>query len=237
MPMGGVQTDLVPNISGDLKSRDKGIYTVQVYNYNCGVALNYEIWVTGLSAQPDWMPAMPQTAPVAATTAPPVATSVPAPAVPAPAAPVAPVAPAVPAADVTPAAPASDGSLSGRLAKGTKGHFDTFELTYPGDQSVYTINMQVFPDDAKVLKDVGFKVYDPTGKTVAQSGPQQSLRPNVSGNLISTVQGTFVVQVYNYDPDLDIDYTISLVIGPKEGTAALNPPQTHNRDHGPLTSQ
>ncbi len=78
--------------------------------------------------------------------------------------------------------------------------------------------MQVFPDDAGVLRNVGFKVYDPSGKVAGQSGAQQSLKPNVSGNLISGIRGTFVVQVYNYDPDQDIDYTLSLVLGPKEGT-------------------
>ncbi len=226
--VGDVQTDLVPNISGDLKSRDKGLYLIQVYNYNRGVPINFQIWVNGLSTQPTFLQSVPAPAPVATAVAskptaaaPAVAAPVVAP-TPVAVPPVATVAP-VPVAPVapTPAASSTDArasNLSGHLLRGTRGHFDTYELSYPGDQSVYTINMQVFPDDAGVLRNVGFKVYDPTGKVAGQSGAQQSLKPNVSGNLISGIKGTFVVQVYNYDPDQDIDYTLSLVLGPKEGT-------------------
>ena len=39
----------------------------------------------------------------------------------------------------------------------------------------------------------------------------------MSANLISRVPGTYTIEAYDFDPNVPIDYTISLVMGPREG--------------------
>lgn len=112
------------------------------------------------------------------------------------------------------AAPASGASFSGHLRQGGTKALYTFD--YPGDESVYTVNMQVTPDDAAVLKNAGFKVYAPSGSLVIAGGAQRGLMPNVSGNVISRVPGTYTIEAYDFDPAVPIDYTISLTMGPRE---------------------
>jgi uncharacterized cupredoxin-like copper-binding protein len=105
-------------------------------------------------------------------------------------------------------------TLSGHLEAGTKGHFAYYAFTYPGDQSAATVNLQASSDDAVVRGNVGFNVYGPQrGKVYATGGAQPGMEPNVSGNLISGDAGTYLVQVYNYDPDQAIDFTIQLGAG------------------------
>src|SRR5207244_1867986 len=55
---------------------------------------------------------------------------------------------------------------------------------YPGDSSVYIVNLQVAPN--QIVGNTGFRVYGPQKGTVYVTGvPQSSLVPNVSGNLVS----------------------------------------------------
>jgi len=73
------------------------------------------------------------------------------------------VAPA-PAAQPTPGTGAlgqQQNSFKGHLAAGTGGHFALYEFNYPGNRAVYTINMQVSPDNPAGLQHSGFKVYGP----------------------------------------------------------------------------
>jgi L-fuconolactonase len=107
-------------------------------------------------------------------------------------------------------------TIKGRLLPG--GNVATYPITYPGDMSVYTIGLQVFPDDAAVLQNVGFKVFGPqAGKTYITGGPQPGLRPNVAGNLISSDPGPYTIQVYNYDRSTPIDFELSLASNLPEG--------------------
>jgi DMSO/TMAO reductase YedYZ molybdopterin-dependent catalytic subunit len=107
--------------------------------------------------------------------------------------------------------------LSGHLAAGTGGHFALHKFNYPGDESVYTINLQVSPDVQEVLDRAGFKVYGPVAdKEYVSGGARHELRPNVSGNLISREAGEYLVQVYNYHPTVEIDYELSIVPGRPE---------------------
>src|SRR5262245_10717415 len=82
--------------------------------------------------------------------------------------------------------------VKGHLQPG--GQVATYAISYPGDKSVYTISLQVFPDDAAVLQNAGFKVFGPqAGRTYATGGAQPGLRPNVSANLISADPGTYTI--------------------------------------------
>jgi hypothetical protein len=199
---GGAQKGLVPNVAGNLIGIEAGEYVVQVYNYNPQTPIGFALVATGLSVQPQ-----SQVAPA------------PAPAAPAPAAP----APSAPAPSASPTAGGSalgqqQNSFKGHLEAGTGGHFALYEFNYPGNREVYTLNLQVSPDTAPVLQNAGFKVYGPIkDKVYAESGAQQGLIPNVTGNLISIDPGTYTVQVYNYNPQVAIDYELSLVAGARPG--------------------
>jgi hypothetical protein len=114
----------------------------------------------------------------------------------------------------TTAAPAADN------ANGNSGHLTPngssagFEFSYPGDSSVFTLNMHVTPDDPMVLRNVGFEVYNPKGELVVKGGAQPGLFNNVSANVISTTPGTYFVKLFNWDPQTAIDYSIVLVTAP-----------------------
>jgi hypothetical protein len=106
--------------------------------------------------------------------------------------------------------PATPGTIQGHLGPG--GQVANYPIYYPGDKSVYTINLQIYPDDPVLLQNAGFKVFGPqAGKVYVTGGAQHGLQPNVSGNLISVDPGTYTIQVYDYDAHLPIDYTLSLL--------------------------
>jgi L-fuconolactonase len=102
-------------------------------------------------------------------------------------------------------------SVRGRLAAGAAGHFATYTFEYPGDESVYTIALQVFPDETRVLENAGFKVFGPQpGRVYVTGGAQRGLRPNVSGNLIGKERGSYTVEISNYDPAVAIEYELTI---------------------------
>jgi DMSO/TMAO reductase YedYZ molybdopterin-dependent catalytic subunit len=106
----------------------------------------------------------------------------------------------------------------GRLAGGTGGHVAVYTFAYPGDASVYSVDLQIAPDLPEVLARAGFRVYGPVaGKEYLTGGAQPGLRPNVSGNLISRDPGDYTVQVYNDHPTLAVDYELSITRGRPEG--------------------
>jgi hypothetical protein len=100
------------------------------------------------------------------------------------------------------------GRLTGQLAAGASGHFAYYKFAYPGGV-VTTVNVQVTPEAAVLNGNVGFKVYGPQGgKVYLTSGRQPGLVPNLSGDLVSADPGVYLVQVYSYDPNTSIDFTI-----------------------------
>lgn len=187
---GGQQPRLSPNASGNVIFNDpnqRGSYVVQVFNYNPGTTIDFTIWVTGVPL--------------------PSASAAPAPAAPAAAAPAAQPTAAPASGNASPPAEGSN-SYNGHLAPG--GHTALYEFNYPGDQSVYTIGLNVTPNDPNVMRNAGFRVYGPAvGKVYVTGGYQGGLVPNVSGNVISKDAGTFVIQVYNYSQS-PVDYTVTL---------------------------
>jgi hypothetical protein len=219
--VGGPQPKLSPNLSGDLISQDAGEYVIQVYN-DSPVRIDYQIWVNGLPAQPV---AAPAAAAAPAPAAPSVAPAAPAgPAVVAPAP--APAAPSAPAP--APSTGATTGTQSGQGTDNTvktgnnftgdlaPNQSDIFQFDYPGDESVYTINVQMYPDDGGVLANAGFEVFTPNGTLQVKGGPQPKLQPNVSANVITRVPGTFTVKVFNNNPGVVVNYTVTLVTNPPD---------------------
>jgi hypothetical protein len=99
--------------------------------------------------------------------------------------------------------------VNGGLEGSTAGRFAYYKFTYKGDKSPVTINLQVEPDDALVLKNAGFKLYGPNpGKEYVVGGAQKGLVPNVAGNLIGEEVGEYVVQVYNYNPQTAVGFAL-----------------------------
>jgi len=102
-------------------------------------------------------------------------------------------------------------ATTGTLAGGDGSKYLYFKFDYPGGDLKYKINVQVSPDDANVLKNVGFRVYGPNAtKVYATSGFQKGLRPNVVADLGSTEPGTYTVQLTNANPGVAVDYRIWL---------------------------
>jgi hypothetical protein len=185
--VGGQQPGARPNISGNIISQDpndRGIYTVQLYNYDWNVAIDFTIEVAGVT---------------------------PPPATPTAAAGVAPSGPTNTTGDT--AQPIS-GKHEGVLDAGGR-DFRYFSFEYPGDESVATINMQVTPDETLLLQSVGFRVYGPrTDKGPAIAGVRQGLVPNLSLDVINRDPGTYVVQVYNYDPVRPVPFQLWMTAKP-----------------------
>ena len=106
-----------------------------------------------------------------------------------------------------------DGPQEGSLTASTGGAFRYYAFTQPANTSV-TINLQVTPGDAGTLSRAGFKLYGPEpGKEYLQSEGQQGRTPDQRGTLWVTVGGDYVVQVYNYNPQIGVDYKLWLGAG------------------------
>src|SRR5262245_15457567 len=120
--------------------------------------------------------------------------------------------------------------LTGHLDAGTGGHFAYYKFFYPADGSTATINAHFTPDDPVVLQNAGMKIYDPSGKALVNGGRQPKTYPNVSGNVIiddKNRAGTFIVQLYNYDPNAAFDFEIwgtGLPPQPEAGQATTTAP-------------
>jgi len=185
---GRLDEDQVWQGGRDLISDDRGVYYVQVYNYNPnpGTALNFTLLAGDLPPQPEEGQAA----------AGPVRGSAGHVAIP------------IGAAGGEPAR--DESAQSGTLAGQAGGSFRYYQFTQPRDTSV-TVNMQVSPNNAGVLGRAGFKVYGPErGKEYLQSEADTGRTPNQRGVLWVTEGGTYVVQVYNYNPDVDVDYRLWL---------------------------
>jgi hypothetical protein len=88
----------------------------------------------------------------------------------------------------------------------------TFEFDYPGDEAVYTINAQVSPDNGAYLRNVGLEVRRPRGQLQVKGGAQPGNTPNVSVDVIQVEAGTYAVKLFNDNPNVTINYTVS--VGP-----------------------
>jgi hypothetical protein len=129
-----------------------------------------------------------------------------------------PVAPAVtPTPVVTPTPtepePVVDRRLTpGAIAAGTlvgsrAGSFSLYELAYPGDDSDVPLTLWFWPADPTLEPRMGFNVYDPTGRLVAQGTIREEL--GKVATLSTDVPGIYTVQVYNYNEGLPMEYTLS----------------------------
>jgi hypothetical protein len=101
-----------------------------------------------------------------------------------------------------------EGVQSGTLAGEAGGTFRYYQFNQRRDSNV-TVNLQVSPNNAGILGRAGFKVYGPErGKEYLQSEADTGRTPNQRGVLWVTQDGTYIVQVYNYNPSTPIEYQL-----------------------------
>src|SRR5581483_6313053 len=107
-----------------------------------------------------------------------------------------------------------DQVVSGYLEGDKLGKFAYYKFDYKGDGSTVNVDVEIQPDDILVLKSAGFKVLGPNpGHEYARGGVQKGMSPNVSGNVISREPGTYVIQVFNFNPSTPIGFGL-VVSGP-----------------------
>lgn len=99
------------------------------------------------------------------------------------------------------------GSASGSLAGNSGGGFKLYTMPYAGNNQAVSLSMTVSPSTEIGTGLVGFNVYDANGILV---GSAQQTDPNTLGLVVSNANGgAYTVQVFNYDPNTSIDYTIA----------------------------
>jgi 6-phosphogluconolactonase len=109
-----------------------------------------------------------------------------------------------------------EGTLRGHLEASRSGRSVDYSFDYPGGEEVYTVDLQVWPDQGTVLDNAGFRVYGPNGSIHVVGGARRGLRPNVSADVIGRNRGRHVVQVYNANAEIPIDYELRLRRGRPE---------------------
>jgi 6-phosphogluconolactonase len=124
-------------------------------------------------------------------------------------------------AQATPEGLSSGRPIRGRLGPSSGGRTAEYGFEYPGGEVVYTVEMQVMPEN--LFPQVGFQIYNPNGSVHVKGGAQSGLVPNVAANVVSRQAGRYVVQVYNYSPDAGIDYSLRVVSGVREGEPGARP--------------
>jgi hypothetical protein len=111
-------------------------------------------------------------------------------------------------------APGQTARLTGGAApiRGTlgPGQFVLLQVDYPGDESVFTVNAQVDPDDPALLEKAGFQVFQPNGTLQVKGGAQPKLRPNVSADIIGKTAGSYTVKVFNDNQNAAVSYSVTL---------------------------
>ncbi len=100
---------------------------------------------------------------------------------------------------------AATGSIVGSRA----GAFAYYTISYLGDRSVVTIELEFAPADPVIRLGFGFNVYGPDGYFIgegaaAESESHEPMQLQYSDNNLAT----WLVQVYNYIPGLQVQYSL-----------------------------
>ncbi len=104
--------------------------------------------------------------------------------------------------------PETGAPTSGTLVGSLAGAFATFDIPYPGDESDVTVEATIAPDDPVLATAVGFNVYAPNGRLIAES-TTRSTPGRRQATFSSDVAGTYRIQLYNYTDGTPVSYTLS----------------------------
>lgn len=99
----------------------------------------------------------------------------------------------------------NDVPLSGTLTGSRAGAFAYYRIEYPGDDRVIAIELSVTPGDPATMRGVGINLYGPNGFKMGELVPIGSGVAVLYGD---KVRATWIVQVYNYLPDVTVQYSI-----------------------------
>ncbi len=181
--LGGLSSAFGTN-SLTFSSKTAGPILAQVFNYNPGVSVAYQLTLAGVdqSAAPVPTPA-------------PTATVGPAPSAPADGSPARPFPLTSPHADVLPGSPT--------------GNFVYFTLDYPGDGSQQSVTLDFSPGSADVANAVFVTVYQNGTKLAAGQGTQTPTPGHLVVNFSSQTAGPVLVELANYNMMFTINYTMS----------------------------
>ena len=129
---------------------------------------------------------------------------------------------AAPSSAEAPQALQNEQAVSGVLTGNGGGAFAYYNIHYPGDESAITIEMRYNPADPVTSAGVGFNVYGADGyyigqgQAVADTGGDGIFRLEYAGDNAAT----WLVQVYNYLPDITVGYNIVAEGLPETATPA-----------------
>lgn len=172
-------------------SNDPVRLLVQLYNYTLTDTITYTIVASGIAALAPSAPPTPTVAAPVATATPP--TGAPPAAAPAPA---------------TPQALPEAGGLSGTLVGSAGGAFALVPIPYSGDGSDLVVTATIWPDDSVLAKAVGFVIYAPDGRRVAESTTTATPGER-RATLSASAAGNYTVQVFNYAEGATVSYALS----------------------------
>jgi hypothetical protein len=108
----------------------------------------------------------------------------------------------------------------GSLAGATGGDYNFFKFQYPGDSSQVTIDMAYGPADPVLAQEFNFNVFAPDG-TLVGTGGDASRGPGFDTfQLSSTISGQFMLQIYNYSPGQQVNYSLQVAGLPQPPASA-----------------
>lgn len=99
-------------------------------------------------------------------------------------------------------------SVSGSITGSSGGAFAYYTFFYPGDESQVSLDMTVWPADSLLNRGQGFNVYL-GDRLIAKSGQDKDDIGRLTARFASVLAGNFLVQVYNYNPGLTTQFTLS----------------------------
>jgi hypothetical protein len=132
---------------------------------------------------------------------------------------------AAPSSAEAPQALQNEQAVSGVLTGNGGGAFAYYAISYPGDESVVTIELRYDPADPVTNSGVGFNVYGPNGFSIGQG----AFVADTGGDGVLRLEygddnaATWLVQVYNYIPGASIGYSIMAEGLPATAAQAAQP--------------
>lgn len=167
-------------------STTSGPVLVQVYNYDDGVPVQFQLSLSGVAAS---AATSSRTAPSAST---PAASS------------------ASTSANGSASRPFSlTGAMSGSLPGNSAGSYVYYSRSYPGDGSTASVTLTFSPNGADVANGIYVVAYQNGSQIASAHGTDATTPGSLSISYSSTTSGPVVLQIGNYNPDATISYSIS----------------------------
>lgn len=99
-------------------------------------------------------------------------------------------------------------SVSGSITGDSGGAFAYYSFFYPGDGSTVRLSATFWPADEWLNRGQGFNIYL-DGRHIAQSRPDRDDVARQTLQFSSSLAGTFVIQVYNYNAGVTTQFTLT----------------------------